>query len=77
VITINDLVSMIEEILGKKALRQYIPAHPADVYSNVADVTKARQMLGWEPRVGLREGVRSLVDWYLENRSWAKDIITD
>ncbi len=77
VITINDLVSMIEDILGKKALRQYIPAHPADVYSNVADVTKARQMLGWEPRVGLREGVRSLVDWYLENRSWAKDIITD
>ena len=77
VISINDLVSMLEEMLGKPALRQYVPAHPADVYSNVADVTKARQMLGWQPQIGLEEGVRRLVDWYQSNRSWAKDIITD
>jgi len=77
VISINDLVSMLEEMIGKPALRQYIPAHPADVYSNVADVTKARQMLGWQPQIGLEEGVRRLVDWYRSNRPWAKDIITD
>ena len=77
VISINDLVSLLENVLTKPALRQYIPAHPADVYSNVADVSKARKMLGWEPRVGLDEGVRALVDWYLANRGWAKDIITD
>ena len=53
VISINDLVSMLEEMIGKSALRQYIPAHPADVYSNVADVSKARQMLGWQPQIGL------------------------
>lgn len=77
VISINDLVSMLEEMIGKPALRQYIPAHPADVYSNVADVSKARQMLGWQPQIGLEEGVRRLVDWYRSNRPWAKDIITD
>lgn len=77
VISINDLVSMLEEMIGKPALRQYIPAHPADVYSNVADVSKARQMLGWQPQIGLEEGVRRLVDWYQSNRLWAKDIITD
>ena len=77
VISINDLVSMLEEMIGKSALRQYIPAHPADVYSNVADVSKARQMLGWQPQIGLEEGVRRLVDWYRSNRPWAKDIITD
>ena len=77
VISINDLVSMLEEMIGKPALRQYIPAHPADVYSNVADVRKARQMLGWQPQIGLEEGVRRLVDWYQSNRPWAKDIITD
>ncbi|MDD2521339.1 MAG: SDR family NAD(P)-dependent oxidoreductase [Anaerolineaceae bacterium] len=77
VMTINQLVETFEELLGKKANRVYIPAHPADVYSNVADVNKARTLLGWEPRVGLQEGVRNLVDWYLTNRSWAKDIITD
>jgi len=77
VISINGLVSLLEQILGKKAQRVYIPSHPADVYSNLADVTKARTGLGWEPRVGLREGVQNLVDWYLANRDWAKDITTD
>lgn len=77
VISINDMVNIFEEMLGKKALRQYIPAHPADVYSNVADVSKARQALGWEPKVGLKEGMHRLVDWYLANREWAKDILTD
>ncbi len=77
VISINGLVEMLEQNLGKKAQRVYIPSHPADVYSNLADVTKARTGLGWEPRVGLREGVQNLVDWYLANRDWAKDITTD
>jgi len=77
VMTINAVVDSLEQLLGKKAQRVYIPAHPADVYSNVADVSKARQLLGWEPRFGLQEGMQKLVDWYLENRSWAKDLITD
>ena len=76
-ISINALVEMLEQILGKKARRVYIPSHPADVYSNVADVSKAQRQLGWQPRVGLREGVQNLVDWYFANREWAKDIVTD
>jgi len=77
VLSINQIIELLEELLGKKADRVYAPVHPADVFSNVADVSKARTMLGWEPRIGLREGVRNLVNWYLSNRSWAKDIITD
>ena len=77
VMSINAVIELLESLLGKKANRVYMPTHPADVFSNVADVGKARQMLGWEPRVGLHEGVQNLVDWYLANRSWAKDIITD
>lgn len=77
VMSINEVIELIEKLLGKIADRHYAPAHPADVFSNVADVSKARTMLGWEPRVGLHEGVQNLVNWYLTNRSWAKDIITD
>lgn len=76
VISINALLSMFEERLGKKAERQYIPSHPADVFTNVANVNKARTMLGWQPEVSLQDGVQGMVDWYLENRSWAKDIQT-
>ena len=77
VVSINAVIELLEQLLGKKANRVYAPVHPADVFSNVADVSKARQMLSWEPRVGLHEGIQNLVNWYLSNRSWAKDIITD
>jgi len=74
-ITINDLLHRIEKLVGKKADIQYIPRHPADVDANWADVSKARRMLGWEPKVTLDEGLSHLVNWYLEQRSWARDII--
>ncbi len=77
VMKINEVIEILEQLLDKKANRVYAPAHPADVFSNVADVSKARAVLGWEPRVGLQEGIQNLVSWYLANRSWAKDIITD
>ena len=76
VISINRLLKMFEERLGKKANVRYIPSHPADVFENVADVTKARNKLGWKPEVSLEEGVTSLVDWYLQEREWVKDIET-
>jgi hypothetical protein len=42
--------------------------------SNLADVSKARQLLGWEPQVSLAEGMRRLVDWYLAERDWASQV---
>jgi len=76
VITINDLIALTEELVGKKAIIETHPAHPADMRQNWADVSKAREMLGWEPHVGLREGMQILVDWYNQERDWAKDIET-
>jgi len=76
VITINRLIGMLEERLGKKADVRYIATNPADVFSNVADVSKERARLGWEPQVCLEEGVSQLVAWYLRERDWAKDVET-
>ncbi len=75
-ITINELLHKIEERLGKAADIIYIPRHPADVEANWADVTKARRVLGWEPQVSLDDGINRLVDWYLENREWARHVLT-
>ena len=44
--------------------------------TNRADVTKAGRLLGWEPQVGLREGVCHVVDWYNAERSWASEVLT-
>ena len=73
-ITINELLHRIETLVGRKANVHYIPRHPADVDANWADVTKARRLLGWEPVVSLDEGIAHLVNWYLEQRDWARDI---
>jgi UDP-glucuronate 4-epimerase len=75
-ISINQLIVHMEELLGKKAVIEYHPFHPADMLANCADVTKARQLLGWEPRVELKEGIQNLVSWYLEQRDWVKQVVT-
>ena len=76
VISINNLIKLIEEAVGKKAQVQYGPPNMADMRTNWADVTKAGELLGWVPQVDLRAGVRRLVEWYNTEREWAKDILT-
>lgn len=75
VVTINELVQLVEELTGKKANVQYGPPNLADMFMNQANVSKARDMLGWNPQVTLREGIKSLIDWYYAERDWAKNII--
>jgi nucleoside-diphosphate-sugar epimerase len=75
-VTISELLIKIETLLGKKARIEYIPRHPADVEANWADVSKARRLLGWQPSVSLEGGIRGLVDWYLEQRDWASQVLT-
>ncbi|HUH96135.1 MAG TPA: NAD-dependent epimerase/dehydratase family protein [Anaerolineales bacterium] len=76
VITINDSIKLIEELTGKTADVQYGPPNLADMFTNWADVSKAKGLLGWEPRTGLRAGVKKLIDWYAAERSWASRILT-
>jgi UDP-glucuronate 4-epimerase len=76
VITINNLIKLIEQIAGKKAIVDYGPPVKADMQSNWADVGKAREMLGWQPQVSLRDGIQSLVNWYNAERSWADKVLT-
>ncbi|MEP0807422.1 MAG: GDP-mannose 4,6-dehydratase [Chloroflexota bacterium] len=76
VITINNLIKLVEEVVGKKAEVVYGPPNPADMRSNWADVTKAGKLLGWEPQYDMRAGVEKLVEWYNAERAWAKDVLT-
>jgi UDP-glucuronate 4-epimerase len=75
-ISINDMVAVLEKKLGCKAKTEYIARNPADVQENWAEVEKARRLLGWQPQVGLEEGMGRLVDWYLAERAWASQIAT-
>lgn len=76
VITINQLIALLEETIGKEAVVEHHPRHPADALANQADVRKAQEILGWTPEVSLEEGVARMVEWYEENRAWAREIET-
>lgn len=76
VITINNLIKLVEEIVGKKADVRYGPPNPADMFTNWADVSKAGELLGWEPQFNLRVGIEKLVEWYNAERAWASEIVT-
>lgn len=75
-IVLNDVIALIEELAGKRAQLDHQPPHPADVPVTWADIGKARRLLGWEPQVQFREGMRRVVEWYNRNREWARDIKT-
>ena len=73
-VKITDLVSLIEDELGKEARIETVPRPSVDVGSTWADISKAGTLLNWEPQVDLESGIRGVVKWYLENRRWAKNI---
>ncbi len=75
-ISMNDMIGILEEYTGKQANVIHGPVHPADMLANQANVDKAGRLLGWEPQVGLREGIRRMTDWYLQERDWASQVLT-
>jgi UDP-glucuronate 4-epimerase len=75
-ITIQELIEFLESVIGRKADMVQQPFHPADMMSNLADVSKANKLLGWTPQVPLREGLRKAIDWYFQERDWASQIKT-
>lgn len=75
-IKINELIHSLEELIGRKATIKRYPANAAEMAASWADVRKAKALLGWEPQVGLKEGIANLVDWYHAERPWASLIDT-
>ncbi len=76
-IQLLEVIHLLEEALGKKARLEFQPGHPADMPATWADITKARQLLGWSPQWDLSRGLQKAVEWYQNNRDWAKDISTN
>jgi UDP-glucuronate 4-epimerase len=62
-ITLNDMVATIEKCLGKKAIVKHLPMQPGDVNGTYADITKARSLLGYAPKMPFSEGIKNFVEW--------------
>jgi UDP-glucuronate 4-epimerase len=61
-----EFIETIEELAGRKASLAPAPRVDTDALATGADIAKARRLLGYEPRVSVREGVERLVRWYVE-----------
>ena len=62
--SVRDLVKTVLEVTGRKPVVRWDTTKPAGDPRKVADITKARQLLGFEPKVDLRTGVERTVEWY-------------
>lgn len=64
--TLVDVVNIVALAVGKKAQAKYEPARPGEIMRYVGDIGKARQLLGYQPRVPLSEGLPRTIDWWKE-----------
>jgi dTDP-glucose 4,6-dehydratase len=71
-----DLIHLIEGMLENPSEIQHHQTLLADMRATWADINKAKELLGWEPKVDLKSGLESTIQWYLAERDWAKDIPT-
>jgi UDP-glucuronate 4-epimerase len=65
--SLNDLVAWIAAELAVEPRIEYLPGQPGDVPITYADVSKAARLLGYSPKVPIREGLRRFVAWYMES----------
>lgn len=62
-----DVIKIIEKILNKKLKIKYEPFNKADLYETKADITKAKNLLNWQPTVKIEEGLKITIDWFLSS----------
>jgi nucleoside-diphosphate-sugar epimerase len=62
-VTLNEVLATMERVVGKPIARRYEPPQPGDPRDTSADVSLARRDLGYEPRVGLSEGIQRQWEW--------------
>jgi len=66
-IQLKELISAIENVLGKRAKINELPEQPGDMPRTYADISKARKLLGYNPATKLSEGLPKFVEWYLHS----------
>ena len=66
--SLNDLIRTTEELIGKKAIINSLPAQKGDIQKVKADITKAKKILDFNPQYNLINGMKSFINWYRENR---------
>jgi UDP-glucose 4-epimerase len=66
-VTVNEIIDMINNLLGKNVKPEYTAPRPGDVKHSLADVTAAQNLIDYKPKVSFNDGLRLAIDWYKAN----------
>jgi len=67
-VSLKELISSVEKVVGKKATIEKMPEQPGDVRKTFADISKAKKLLGYEPVTKLDEGLVMFYEWFSQNK---------
>ncbi|MFA6410058.1 MAG: NAD-dependent epimerase/dehydratase family protein [Candidatus Buchananbacteria bacterium] len=63
-VDLEYFIRIIEESLGKEAVKNYLPLQPGDVVATYAEIRKAHKLLGWQPKTSIEDGIKEAIHWY-------------
>ena len=66
-VTVNEVIALINELLGKNVKPIYTDPRPGDIKHSLADIALAEKLLGYKPTVSFKDGLRLAIDWYRDN----------
>jgi len=65
-VTVNEIIAMINKLLGKNVKPKYVAPRPGDVKHSLADITAAKKLIGFTPSIQFEDGLRKAINWYRE-----------
>ncbi|EFC39401.1 NAD-dependent epimerase [Naegleria gruberi] len=74
---VTDMIKYIEKALDKKAKINHVKKPPTDMTITFADITHSQELLNFQPKTKLEDGVRKFVDWYLKYYHFSNNQVTD
>ena len=67
-VSLKEMIQTIGKALGKEPQIKQLPMQPGDVERTYADVRKAKELIGYEPKVSFEKGIKNFVEWYKKNK---------
>ena len=66
--SLKEMINIIGETLGVKPIISQMPMQPGDVERTYADISKAKKLIGYEPKTSFEKGIANFVEWYKINK---------
>jgi UDP-glucose 4-epimerase len=73
-ISLNHLLKLIEDITGKEIKVKYLNFQKGDVYHTFADISKAREILGYKPKTSIEDGLKTQIEWMKKGKNLFEEI---